>query len=275
MVLVVDDVQAVRSSSSAAVLATLILHMPSGSTLVLSGRELPELPIARLRADREVFEVGVEDLALGRRDAQLLLRGVQPELEAVAAELWERTEGWAAGLHLAGSFCATGPVIVARSRSSPVRTGSSWTTSAWSTSRSSTPPMSPFSPGRRSSSRCADRCATSSWAARASRQPGSRLWSTSSLFVVPLDRSRGWYRYHHLFREALRAELERREPELVPAMYRRAAVWSEANGAHRHRPAVRGRGRRHERGRASRGDACPSGVRERGGRARRLARRAG
>ena len=83
-------------------LATLILHMPSGSTLVLSGRELPELPIARLRADREVFEVGVEDLALGRRDAQLLLRGVQPELEAVAEELWERTEGWAAGLHLAG-----------------------------------------------------------------------------------------------------------------------------------------------------------------------------
>ncbi|HEY6076142.1 MAG TPA: AAA family ATPase, partial [Gaiella sp.] len=81
VVLVVDDVQAVRSSSAAAVLATLILHMPSGSTLVLSGRELPELPIARLRADREVFEVGVEDLALGRRDAQLLLRGVQPELE--------------------------------------------------------------------------------------------------------------------------------------------------------------------------------------------------
>jgi len=102
VVLVVDDVQAVRSSSSAAVLATLILHMPSGSTLVLSGRELPELPIARLRADREVFEVGVEDLALGRRDAQLLLRGVQPELETVADELWERTEGWAAGLHLAG-----------------------------------------------------------------------------------------------------------------------------------------------------------------------------
>ena len=53
----------------------------------------------------------------------------------------------------------------------------------------------------------------------------------ASLFVVPLDRHRGWYRYHHLFREALRAELARREPELVPALYRRAAVWCEANGA--------------------------------------------
>jgi len=109
VVLVVDDVQAVRSSSSAAVLATLILHMPSGSTLVLSGRELPELPIARLRADREVFELGSDDLALGRRDAHLLLRGVQPELEAVATELWERTEGWAAGLHLAGLVLRDGP----------------------------------------------------------------------------------------------------------------------------------------------------------------------
>ena len=51
-----------------------------------------------------------------------------------------------------------------------------------------------------------------------SRESASRLETLeqSSLFVVPLDRSRGWYRYHHLFREALRAELERREPELVP-----------------------------------------------------------
>ena len=39
-----------------------------------------------------------------------------------------------------------------------------------------------------------------------------------------------WYRYHHLFRDLLRAELERREPELVPELHRRAAVWCEANG---------------------------------------------
>ena len=51
-----------------------------------------------------------------------------------------------------------------------------------------------------------------------------------NLFVVPLDRHRGAYRYHHLFRELLRQELEDREPELVPVLNQRAADWFEAQG---------------------------------------------
>jgi LuxR family maltose regulon positive regulatory protein len=52
----------------------------------------------------------------------------------------------------------------------------------------------------------------------------------SNLLLVPLDRRREWYRYHHLFRDLLGAELERREPELVPELHRRAAAWCQANG---------------------------------------------
>jgi LuxR family maltose regulon positive regulatory protein len=52
----------------------------------------------------------------------------------------------------------------------------------------------------------------------------------SNLLLVPLDRRREWYRYHHLFRELLRAELDRREPELVPELHVRAAAWCDANG---------------------------------------------
>jgi LuxR family transcriptional regulator, maltose regulon positive regulatory protein len=52
----------------------------------------------------------------------------------------------------------------------------------------------------------------------------------SNLLLVPLDRRREWYRYHHLFRDLLRAELQRREPELVPELHRRAAAWCETNG---------------------------------------------
>ena len=52
----------------------------------------------------------------------------------------------------------------------------------------------------------------------------------SNLLLVPLDRRREWYRYHHLFRDLLRAELQRREPELVAELHARAAVWCEANG---------------------------------------------
>ena len=52
----------------------------------------------------------------------------------------------------------------------------------------------------------------------------------SNLFVQPLDRRREWYRYHHLFQEALRAELARREPRSVAALHRRASRWHEREG---------------------------------------------
>src|SRR4029453_17275262 len=52
----------------------------------------------------------------------------------------------------------------------------------------------------------------------------------SNLLLIPLDRRRRWYRYHHLFHELLLAELDRREPELIPQLHARAASWCEANG---------------------------------------------
>ena len=52
----------------------------------------------------------------------------------------------------------------------------------------------------------------------------------SDLLVVPLDRRGRWYRYHHLFRDLLLAELDRLEPGLVPVLRRRAAQWHEGNG---------------------------------------------
>src|SRR4029078_6015950 len=49
-------------------------------------------------------------------------------------------------------------------------------------------------------------------------------------FLVPLDRERQWYRYHHLFQELLRAELEHAEPELVPRLLANAGEWCAAHG---------------------------------------------
>ena len=52
----------------------------------------------------------------------------------------------------------------------------------------------------------------------------------SNLLLVPLDRRGHWYRYHHLFRDMLLAELERSEPEMIPVLRRRAAAWCLRNG---------------------------------------------
>ena len=53
----------------------------------------------------------------------------------------------------------------------------------------------------------------------------------SNAFVVPLDDGGEWYRYHHLFSDFLRAELNRRHPELLPVYLKRAADWCELHGS--------------------------------------------
>ncbi len=53
----------------------------------------------------------------------------------------------------------------------------------------------------------------------------------TSLFLVPLDRRRGWYRYHALFREFLLGELRRVEPDVIAKLHLRAADWYESNGS--------------------------------------------
>ena len=57
----------------------------------------------------------------------------------------------------------------------------------------------------------------------------------SNLLLVALDRTGEWFRYHHLFHDLLRAELQRREPHLVAALHTRAADWYEENAAARAR----------------------------------------
>ena len=58
-----------------------------------------------------------------------------------------------------------------------------------------------------------------------------RSLEASSLFLIPLDRRREWYRYHGLFREFLLGELVRVEPDVVAKLHLRAADWYEANGS--------------------------------------------
>ena len=54
--------------------------------------------------------------------------------------------------------------------------------------------------------------------------------SQTNLFLVPLDDEGRWYRFHHLFAQLLRVELERREPGLAPALHRRAYAWQRDHG---------------------------------------------
>src|SRR5262249_51757248 len=52
-----------------------------------------------------------------------------------------------------------------------------------------------------------------------------------NLFIVPLDDTRQWFRYHHLFAQGLRGQLMRIEPDLVPALHEKASAWHRLHGS--------------------------------------------
>src|ERR1017187_3268195 len=115
VVLVLDDVHALRNRECRAALSVLADHVPGGSRLVLAGRAEPSLRIPRLRAEGRILEIGPGDLSLTREEASSLLRNADVKLsENDVAELHRRTEGWPAGLYLAALYLReSGPVASA------------------------------------------------------------------------------------------------------------------------------------------------------------------
>ncbi|RCW45874.1 LuxR family maltose regulon positive regulatory protein [Halopolyspora algeriensis] len=102
LLLVLDDVHLFERSAVESELVRLVQHLPPQVRLVLSGRYLPTLPMARLRVEHKVYALTGKDLAFtfGESAAMLAESGVDIP-EQVASVLCERTEGWSAGLRLA------------------------------------------------------------------------------------------------------------------------------------------------------------------------------
>jgi LuxR family maltose regulon positive regulatory protein len=228
-VLVLDGADLLTRDSISTV-ATLVEHVPAGSMIVLSGRVLPKLPVAALRAGGPLLEIGPYELALSRREAEMLLRAAQVELaDAEINELVERTEGWAAGLYLVAlaSRAEAGKPQAILSVTGADRYLADYFRSEY---------LSQLAPDRLTFLRRTSVLETMSGplcdAVLGQKESALELakLEAANLFVVPLDRHRGSYRYHHLFRELLRQELEEREPELVPVLNQRAADWFEAQG---------------------------------------------
>ena len=228
--LVLDDVHVLHDPGCRAAMPVLAGHVPDGSQLVLAGRDAPPLPIARLRAEGKVMEIGPGDLALTLAEASALLREAGITLgQDDVAELHRRTEGWPAGLYLAA--------LSLRERGSVRNPVASFTGEHQLVSRYM---QSEFLAGLSSRERvfltrtavlertCGPLCD----AVLDQRGAAATLaaLARSNLLLVPLDAHGEWYRYHQLFRDMLLAELRRREPELIPVLRRRAAGWCLENG---------------------------------------------
>ena len=228
--LVLDHVELLQNRECLDAVAELAVRMPVGSQLAVATRRAPPLPMARLRAARDVVEVGVDDLALDASEARLLLEAAGVQLgEADASQLTERTEGWPAGLYLAAlAIRAGGPGENAGLRfSGDDRLMADYLRSEL-LSRLSGDEVSFLIRTSVLERMCGPLCdavlGTSGSAATL------ESLERSNLLLVALDRRAEWYRYHHLLRDLLRTELRRREPEAVPQLNLRASMWYEANG---------------------------------------------
>src|SRR5262245_31733867 len=229
--LVLDDYHLITHPTCHQTLTFFLDRLPAGVHVALSSRTDPPLPLARMRAAGELAEIRAADLQFTDEEAMALLNGsMRLQLATEEVErLAERTEGWAAGLYLAGlslrgredasSFIASfhgdnrhiadylGAEVLAR-QPATIRTFLLRTSIL----------------ERLSGSLC-----DAILEAEGSALPLREL-ERSNLFLVPLDDHRQWYRYHHLFAQLLRLELASREPALLPVLHRRAAAWHRQAG---------------------------------------------
>ena len=224
-----DDAQLLTNKTGWEIVDILLRAFPPGAQMAVGTRTEPPLPLARLRAAGGLLQVGPAGLALDAREtAELLaLRGLDTD-EETAAALQATAEGWAAGISLAALACE-GPC-----------------TPDWLA-------------GTRGDQRDIARYLTAEVLERQTRSVRSFLLQTSILerlsaglcravtgrddagttlarlardnvFLASLDDSGEWYRYHHLFAELLRSELERRDGARLPELHRHAAAWCEVHG---------------------------------------------
>jgi LuxR family maltose regulon positive regulatory protein len=225
-VLVLDDLHELRQPACHDALSIVIGGISAGSQLITASRaEQPHL--ARLRASGAALELEASDLALDAVAASAIFSHATVSLPPErAARMIDRTEGWPVGLYLAA--------LIAKDSGGDALNVSGedrYVADYLYHEALATLPERDQQFLRRTAvldQLCGPLCNA------VLRDPDAQqhLWdlAASSLFLVPLDRRREWFRYHGLFREFLLGELRRREPDLVAKLHLRAADWYEANG---------------------------------------------
>ena len=230
VVLVLDDVHVLHNSECRAALSVLADHVPAGSRLVLAGRAEPPLRVARLRAEGKILEIGPGDLSLTCEEASrccALLRWRWARMR------WRSCTGGPRGGRpgCISRRCTSGKAARSGARRSPFggddRFVSEYVESEF-LARISRRQRVFLTRTAVLERMCGPLCEA------VLDLPGSAATladlARSNLLLVPLDRRGQWYRYHHLFRDMLLAQLQRQEPGLIPVLRRRAAGWCLRNG---------------------------------------------
>ncbi|HWI63813.1 MAG TPA: AAA family ATPase, partial [Symbiobacteriaceae bacterium] len=230
LVFVLDDYHYIQATYVHDCIQCLVDHQPAGIHLVLVTRVDPPLSLPRWRVRNQITEMRTDDLRFSPDEAAAFLRGLTglalPD-EAVAL-LDARTEGWVAGLQLAAlsmqGWDADRAAAFIRSFSGTHHFVLDYLVDE--VLRQQAPEVREFLCQTAILDRLGADLCDAVTARQESRTMLARL-AQSNLFLIPLDESRQWYRYHHLFADVLRMQSDRR---LQAPLHLRAAHWFEAHG---------------------------------------------
>ncbi|MFT6365298.1 MAG: ATP/maltotriose-dependent transcriptional regulator MalT [Patiriisocius sp.] len=227
----IDDYHAINNPEVHGVLQRLVLYSPRNTTFVIASRTEPELAFSTLKMREEVCQLSTQDLAFALDESeQFLNEAKQLKLSSkLVKALTSRTEGWVAGLQLASlalagradpeafmdEFSGTdrdvtdylGEVVL-NQQSDEIRRFLLWT----------------------SLLKRMNADLVNSLLGIETAQTVLEQVEASNLFVIPLDRDRTWYRYHHLFGDFLKAQLTKEFPGAAEDIYQRASIWCVEQG---------------------------------------------
>ncbi|PKO16118.1 MAG: hypothetical protein CVU39_08820 [Chloroflexi bacterium HGW-Chloroflexi-10] len=227
LILVLDDYHVIHNTQIHEALEYFLEHLPIQVHLVITTRQDPPLPLARMRARGQMTEIRARDLRFSAEEARLFfISSMKLDIsEEIAGQLEERTEGWAVGLQLAGlalqnladpqhfieTFRGSHRYVldylaeeVIRQQEEEIRSFLIRTSI-----------LEHFN---------AETCCVLT--GRADAQAIIAQLEQANLFIVPLDDERTWYRYHHLFADYLRTLLSKSEQI---ELYKKASTWHKAN----------------------------------------------
>jgi LuxR family maltose regulon positive regulatory protein len=231
IILVLDDYHVIESSIIDDALTFIIKHLPHQMHLVISTRQDPHLPLARLRAGDLLTDLRATDLRFTSSEATDFLNIVMKlnlSLEDIR-KLETRTEGWIAGLQLAAislqgsedntnfinSFTGSHHLILDYLIEEVLEH------------------QSPNVEAFLLNTAILNRLSTSLCNAVSEQEESHEILEAlerANIFIIPLDNERKWYRYHHLFQELLQERLDHTHPAKEIELHRRAAVWWDENG---------------------------------------------
>jgi len=225
-VLILDDYHAITEEQVHTTLSSLMEHFPPQLHIILATRTDPPLLLSLLRARGQMMEIRTDQLRCTAEETGTIFQeviGVQLP-EKTIQEVTTRTEGWLVGLRLLGLSLAeyANPLSLLEEVSGDQRYILDYLTEEVLRRQPQEVQMFLLYT-------CILEHLTASLCDAVMEQAGSQQMlhqlERANLFVVSLDSKREWYRYHALFAEALRYQLEQTSASLVLALHHRASLW--------------------------------------------------